>query len=206
MAAALSALAVMQIQQSHFMTVDNFSVLFTMATMYCAVKVAKGHNRLPGGDWTWYGLFGVFFGMAVASRINLAPLAAEIVVAAFIAYAKDWTEHKKGLAALATEVGLRLALAGVLALLTFRVTQPMSFRAETGDTTILTLHLNPEWTASVAASSRENSGIGSGPPGEQWTNRPAHHIPLDQHGSMGPGAAARAAGLGRFPVGGLAGV
>ena len=123
-----------------------------------------GHNRLAGGDWTWYGLFGVFFGMALASRINLAPLAAEIVVAAVIAYAKDWTDRKKDLVTLATEAGLRLALAGVLALLTFRVTQPMSFRAPTGDTTILTLHLNPEWTASVAASSNENSGIGAARP------------------------------------------
>ena len=86
MAAALSALAVMQIQQSHFMTADNFAVLFTMLTLYCAVRVVKG------GGWTWYGLFGVFFGMALASRINLAPLAAEIVVAAVIAYADDWTQ------------------------------------------------------------------------------------------------------------------
>jgi YYY domain-containing protein len=177
MAAALSALAVMQIQQSHFMTVDNFSVFFTMCTMLCAVMVAKGDRRLPGGQWTWYGLFGVFFGMAVASRINLAPLAAEIIVAAFIAYARDWNDRKKDLVTVATEAGLRLALAGIVSLLSFRVTQPMSFRAETGDTTLLTVHLNPEWTASLAASSDENSGIGAGPPGEQWTNRPAIIFP-----------------------------
>ena len=171
MAAALSALAVMQIQQSHFMTVDNFSVLFTMCTMYSAVRVAKG------GGWKWYGLFGVFFGMALASRVNLAPLAAEVVVAAFIAYARDWTDRKTDLVTLGTEAGLRLALSGVVAFLSFRATQPMSFRAETGDTTILTLHLNPEWTASLVASSNENSGIGAGPPGEQWTNRPAIVFP-----------------------------
>ncbi|MGH7461957.1 MAG: glycosyltransferase family 39 protein, partial [Longimicrobiales bacterium] len=41
LAAALSALAVMQIQQSHFMTVDNFAVLFTVLAMYCAVRVAQ---------------------------------------------------------------------------------------------------------------------------------------------------------------------
>ncbi len=171
LAAALSSLAVMQIQQSHFMTADNFAVLFTMLTMYCAVRVSKG------GGWKWYGLFGVFFGMAMASRINLAPLAAEIVVAAVIAYAKDWTERKKDLVTLATEAGLRLALAGAASLLTFRVTQPMTFRAEKGDTTILTVHLNPEWSASMAVAQAESNGEGGGPPGEQWTNRPALVFP-----------------------------
>jgi YYY domain-containing protein len=169
LAAALSALAVMQIQQSHFMTADTFAVLFTLGAMYCAVRVAKG------GGWRWYALFGVSFGMALASRINIAPLAAEILVAAVIAYAKDWTARKKDLLALGTDAGLRLVLAGLAAFLTFRVTQPMTFRAEMGDTTILTFHLNPEWSASLAVAQAESSGqSGGGPPGEQWTNR----IPL----------------------------
>ena len=94
LAAALSALAVMQIQQSHFMTVDNFAAFFTVCTMYCAVRVASVRGKPAGRGWLWYGLFGVFFGMALASRINLAPLAAEIVVAAVIAYAKPWTDRK----------------------------------------------------------------------------------------------------------------
>jgi hypothetical protein len=38
---ALSALAVMQIQQSHFMTVDNFAVLFSTLSVYCAVRAAQ---------------------------------------------------------------------------------------------------------------------------------------------------------------------
>src|SRR5438874_3365443 len=100
-----------------------------------------------------------------------------VIVVVVIVYVKDWNERKKDLVTLATEAGLRLALAGVVSLLSFRLTQPMSFRAETGNTTLLTLHLNPEWTASLAASSDENSGIGAGPPGEQWTNRPAIVFP-----------------------------
>ncbi len=173
MAAALSALAVMQIQQSHFMTVDSFAVLFTAGSMYCAVRVAVDKKRSRSGGWTWYALFGAFFGMALASRINLAPLAAEIVVAAVIAYADEWKQRKQDLMGLAIDAGLRLAVAGAASFLVFRVTQPMSVRAETGDTTILTLHLNPEWSASMAVASAESSGeSGGGPPGEQWTNRP----------------------------------
>jgi hypothetical protein len=77
LAAALGALAVMQIQQSHFMTSDNFALLFSTAAMYCAVRAAEPLARRTffGADWLWYGLFGIAFGMAVASRINLALLA-----------------------------------------------------------------------------------------------------------------------------------
>jgi hypothetical protein len=184
LAAALSALAPMQIQQSHFMTADNFAVLFVALAMYCAVRVITPlHSQIKYGSvgvWPWYALFGVFLGMAVASRINLAPLAGLIVVAAGIANyesifrEKDNTQfvHNTG------RVIGQLVLAGAIAALTFRVTQPMSFRADTGDTTIFTLNPNPEWVVSMQVAQAESSGQGGGPPGEQWTNRPALIFPL----------------------------
>ncbi|HLB49408.1 MAG TPA: DUF2298 domain-containing protein [Anaerolineales bacterium] len=174
LAAALSALAVMQIQQSHFMTSDNFAVFFVTLTMYCAVRVAQK------GEWWWYGLFGVSFGMAVASRVNLAPLAVEIVVAAFIANSGELLHEKTDTRLTAGFGGTMamLALAGIASLVTFRVLHPMSFRAPSGDTTIFTLTPNPDWTASLAVAQAESSGVGGGPPGEQWTNRPAIIFPL----------------------------
>lgn len=191
LAAALSALAVMQIQQSHFMTADNFGTLFTALSMYAAVRVATDRPRARrlaakagppparGGThtWLWYALFGVFFGMALASRVNLLPLAAEIIVAAVIAYAAEWQRGPRDRTALLTDALLRLSLAGVMTLLTFRVTQPMTFRATTGDTTLLTLQPNQEWLDSMAVAASESSGAG-GPPAEQWTNRPALLFPL----------------------------
>lgn len=201
LAAALSALAVMQIQQSHFMTADNFAGLFTALSMYCAVRAAQASDTLAlphshaerptppqsvwaygrMGAWVWYALFGIAFGMALASRINLLPLFGEILVAAFIAYADRWLKEqseKRDPTNLLIEAGWRIALAGVLALITFRVTQPMSFRAETGDTTIFTIRPNPEWSESMAVAQAESSGLGGGPPGEQWTNRPALIFPF----------------------------
>ncbi|MBP7691297.1 MAG: glycosyltransferase family 39 protein, partial [Anaerolineales bacterium] len=173
LAAALSALAVMQIQQSHFMTADNFGVLFTALALYAAVRVAQAP---PAGraSWGWAALFGVFFGMCLASRINLAPLAGLIVVAAALAHRAVW-ERAPGAA---LQRGLLLCvLAGLVALLTFRVTQPMAFRAKTGDTTIFTVTPNQEWLDSLAVAQSESSGVGGGPPGEQWTNRPALVFP-----------------------------
>jgi len=172
LAAALSALAVMQIQQSHFMTADNFGVLFTAMAMYCAVRVAQGD------DWKWYAGFGVAFGMALASRINLLPLIAEIFAAAFIAYFDQWLDTRQDPFKIAWEAGMRLALALVMAFLAFRVTHPMAFRAETGDTSFFTLEPNFDWTESMAVAQSESSGIGGGPPGEQWTNRTALVFPF----------------------------
>jgi 4-amino-4-deoxy-L-arabinose transferase-like glycosyltransferase len=201
LAAALSGLAVMQIQQSHFMTVDNFATLFSALAMYCAVRAAQTPTPilrpLPlfafsrsapevnrsgvangggsgWGPWVWHALFGVFSGMAVASRINLVVLFGMILIAALIAHADDWQKGKADLAAIV----LRLALAGVAALLTFRVTQPMSFRAEKGDTTLFTIRPNPEWVESMKVAQAESNLLAGGPPAEQWTNRPMIVFPF----------------------------
>jgi YYY domain-containing protein len=182
LAAALSALAVMQIQQSHFMTVDTFAALFTALTMYCAVRAASpappdSQTRYESvSGWGWYALFGLFFGMALASRINLLPLFGEILVAAGIAYARQ-KERQSALPDL-TRFVLGVILAGVIGLLTFRLTQPMSFRAQEGDTTLLTLNPNPEWVESMKVAQAESSGVGGGPPGEQWTDRPVLLFPF----------------------------
>jgi YYY domain-containing protein len=185
-AAALAALAPMEIQQSHFMTADNFSTFFTALAMYGAVRVATpspiSDFRKWGraGEGVWYAFFGMAFGMAVACRVNLLPLAAEIVVAAVIANHQSLFSEKsdaKFTRALAKVTGL-LVVAGVAALLTFRLLQPMSFRAASGDTSLLTVTPNPDWTLSIQIASAQNNGEGAGPPGEQWTNRPAIVFPF----------------------------
>jgi len=181
LAAALSALAVMQIQQSHFMTSDTFGTFFTTLSIYAAIQACltgiealDGKNRTP--VWVWYALFGVAFGMTVAARINLAVLAAVIVVAALVVLVEQRDRNvdagRPGFSrAMLVQAFLLLALAGVLSLATFRVTQPMTFRAKTGDTTLLTLQPNQDWMDSMKVAQDESNGINAGPPGEQWTNR-----------------------------------
>jgi YYY domain-containing protein len=170
LAAALGALAVMEIQQSHFMTADTFALLFATTAMYGAVQVSQG------GGWKWYVWFGVFGGMAVASRINVAVVFAEIVVAAVVA---EFGPRRDGAPRRSLwDVFLLLALAGVVGGATFRVTQPMAFRATTGDTTLFTLTPNSDWVETMKASAAENNGINAGPPGEQWTNRPILVFPF----------------------------
>ena len=194
LAVALSSMAVLQIQQSHFMTVDNFAVLFTMLSMYFAVRIvqepalvrrsapgdaaADGYRPVRRGWWL-YILFGVFFGMALASRINLLPLAGMVIVAAFVSTADLRLHYRHDLDDVLLYTALLLVVSGLAAFITFRLTQPMSFRAETGNTTLLTLHINPTWLENMREASQESNGIGGGPPQEQWANRPVLFFPFE---------------------------
>ncbi len=171
LATALSALAVMQIQQSHFMTVDNFAVLFSTLSVYCAVRAAQK------GGWSWYALFGTFYAMTLASKINLAPLGVLIALAAWMSHRERWNNGELTPLRRFGPAAAQMALAVAVTLLVFRVTQPMSFRAPTGDTGFFTIQLNPDFVRSMKVSLEESNG-GGGPPAEQWTNRPAIIFPF----------------------------
>lgn len=192
LAAALSALAVMQIQQSHFMTVDNFAVLFATLAMYAGVRIAQQPCLLrpacadparpspyrPNPQmWKWCLVFGVALGMALACKINLLPLGGMLLVALFLSVADLRLKQRGEVGQILGAAALLLAVSAATTLLTFRVTQPMSFRQPVGETTLLTFYPNPDWVRSMALAQAESSGIGGGPPGEQWAHRPVILFP-----------------------------
>jgi hypothetical protein len=172
---ALSALAVTQIQQSHFMTIDNFGVMFAALGMYCAVRAAQR------GGFRWYALFGCFYGMTLASRPNFAPLGAMIAVAVLIG---QWDRIKNLTLPQLSRYGLPIAMFGLAVfatVLSFRIAQPMAFRESTGDTGFITFHLNPDWLERMRYAEQVSGGSGyiaGYPPAEHWANRPAIISPL----------------------------
>jgi 4-amino-4-deoxy-L-arabinose transferase-like glycosyltransferase len=195
LAAALSSLAVLQIQQSHFMTVDNFATLFATICLYICVRIAKQsplylanratkeapHSsayRVDRCAWIWFALFGVTFGMALATKINLLPLGGMLLVATGIGVADLKLKTRQNLGQIIRRALLLLFFAAIVTAISFRLTQPMSFRALKGDTTLLTLHLNPDWVESMKVAQQESNGEIGGPPAQQWANRPAILYPL----------------------------
>lgn len=191
LATALSALAVMQIQQSHFMTVDNFGSFFTTLGLFACVQITqhpalnrteqqpgKSSYQIDRGNWGWYLLFGAAFGLALACKVNLLPVGGLVLIAAFISIADLKLGSLADLRRILLVVGVMLALCFVTAGLVFRVTQPMSFRTVGGDTGFFNLQPNPDWVESMKVASAESSGQGGGPPGEQWAHRPAIIFPL----------------------------
>jgi hypothetical protein len=191
LASALSALAVMQIQQSHFMTVDNFGSFFTTLGLFACVQIAqnpllKRTEQQPGktsyqidrSNWGWYLLFGAAFGLALACKVNLLPVGGLVLVAAFMSIADLKLGSMADLRRILLVVGVMLAVCFVTAGLIFRVAQPMSFRTVGGNTGFFNLQPNPDWVESMKVASAESSGQGGGPPGEQWAHRPAIIFPL----------------------------
>ena len=108
---------------AHFGTVDAMANLFSALTILFAVLVQREGKLIN------YALFGIFFGCAVASRINLVPLAALIVVAALMQMMPVFDSRvapgERNRALLYHTGGL--VLAGFLSLLCFRVFNPYAF-------------------------------------------------------------------------------
>lgn len=125
LAALLLALSVMAIQQSHFFTVDNWAAALCTIAFYWAVRAA-GELRAR-----WYVLFGVFTGLAMASRINVAPVALLSGVSGAIWLSRRVTRWgdllRKPGADWAAAVVACGALAALSAALTFRVAMPYAF-------------------------------------------------------------------------------
>jgi hypothetical protein len=70
------AASVLNIQQSHFFTVDTFTNVPILLAFWCALDIAEGK---PGRAFVYAG---AAFGLALAGRINIAPFAVVLMAAA----------------------------------------------------------------------------------------------------------------------------
>lgn len=163
LAACLYAAAPLAIQKAHFGTVNAIAAFFVVLALYFAVLVQQRGRLLP------YLLFGLACGAAVASRINLAPLAGMIFVAAAFQAMPAFDRrlsHGQRNALLARQV-LGLILAGFGAFLAFRLFNPYAFNGPG----LLGLLPNERWIANLAEVSRGVGGAQDYPPNWQWLAR-----------------------------------
>ncbi|MCJ7715568.1 MAG: glycosyltransferase family 39 protein, partial [Anaerolineales bacterium] len=161
--AAFSAFAVLQIQQSHFFTVDTFATFFTLLAVYFAVEVVtvKDHKV----DLVSYLFFGVALGMAAASKINAAPVALTLPLAGFI-YWINLPEDKRE--SLAPKIFFYLVIAALVSLISFRIFQPYAFQGPG----FFNFSLNENWVSGLKSLSAQTSGDVDFPPALQWARRP----------------------------------
>jgi len=78
LAASLMSLSVMNIQLSHFYTVDTFANLFVVGTIYFVLRANES------GRWLDHALTGLLFGLGLASKLNVIILILPIVIGAGI--------------------------------------------------------------------------------------------------------------------------
>ncbi|MEW5719527.1 MAG: glycosyltransferase family 39 protein, partial [Chloroflexota bacterium] len=69
------AASALDIQQSHFFTVDTFTNVPILLAFWCALDIAEGKH------WRAFVWAGAAFGLALAGRINIAPFAAVLIAA-----------------------------------------------------------------------------------------------------------------------------
>lgn len=136
-AAALSALAVLPIQQAHFFTVDSTANLFVILCLAgCVGLIASTRARFSSARIWGYALFaGLMAGCAIASKISTWPLVAMLILSIAIALIRD--PHRSLTALLIAIVAT--GLAGVATFAAFRVGQPYSFIGNSERELMLTL-------------------------------------------------------------------
>ena len=182
LAATFSTLAVLQIQQSHFFTVDTFANFFMFLAIYFVVRVGEEVQQWRGDDLTvmqflrhplfWLSIgFGLAMGMAMASKINAAPLAALLPAAYLIGLVnnKKTTENSNSTNP-DRKVGLVIAylLVGALAaLVAFRIFQPYAFSGPG----FFGVKPNPAWIANIREQRGQASGDVDVPFALQWARR-----------------------------------
>ncbi len=122
-----------------------------------------------------YALFGVALGGAVASRINVAPLAGIIVLVAALRAlpALDRRLHRALRGRLTAYAMTGVVVAGLASFVVFRLLQPHAF-AGPG---IFGLKFNPGWREDIAEAAYLTSGNWDAPPNHQWASRTPYFFP-----------------------------
>jgi YYY domain-containing protein len=217
LAAAFSAATVLQIQQSHFFTMDTFITMFSFLAFYFAVQVAMtnsgsrksngvfheqskveqdtpGFVPSPDTDATPPDLvspietrvihfkqllvrffrdplfmsslgFGIALGMAVASKLNAAPMAF-VLPAAMIVHIISLPPKERERKVI--PIFCYLALAAVVSLLVFRICQPYAFSGPG----FFGLKFNPQWLNNIREQRAQSGRNVDFPPAMQWARRP----------------------------------
>ncbi len=154
------------------------ALLLDALAPWAALLVALGGVALLIVDVTDladYALFGVALGAAVASRINVAPLAGIIALAAAIRLlplldrALDRAQRSHILAHTLSGV----MAAAVVALVVFRLLQPHAFLGPD----IWGLRFNPGWLDDAREAATLTSGQWDAPPNHQWASRTPYLFP-----------------------------
>lgn len=163
LAALLGAATVLQIQQSHFYTADIFATFFVVAAFYFIVRFGDSNS------WADVLASGAASGLAMASRINVAPILGIVGLAA-LAHVFRHSKQTDRTTTLESAIA-RIVIAAVAAAIVFRIFMPYAFDG--------LLKFDERWSNNMnyirTLISGEDPG---GPPGVQWTDRTPIVFPL----------------------------
>jgi 4-amino-4-deoxy-L-arabinose transferase-like glycosyltransferase len=195
--AAFSAMAVSQIQQSHFFTMDTVITFYTFLAFYFAARIsmengyltapaqavpvegevgdesAPGEDRPAGGFWRTF-VHSPYIGLSLAFGVSLGLAVSSKLNAASIAWLLPFALVVQLLRLPAEQRGRwwnhapgYMILGGVASLVVFRLFQPYAFSGPS----ILGLKPNPQWVANIRELLSQSTGDVDFPPALQWARR-----------------------------------
>jgi YYY domain-containing protein len=198
LAAALSAFTVLNIQQSHFFTMDTFFSFFTLLAVYFAVRVSlvereskavhsNGANNPVSPDGEAGALSPTFvsrladlikqpyFGLSIAFGIALGCAVASKLSAAPVAFVLAvafgviiFRKPARERSRWLMNAIIYLGVAAFVSVLVFRILQPYAFLGPG----FFGLRPNPQWVANIKEQRSQAAGFIDFPPNLQWAYRP----------------------------------
>jgi YYY domain-containing protein len=192
-ASFLLALAVLNIQGSHYFTVDTFLTFFVELTIWFTLDVVEGKG------WPAFVALGLSMGFTLASKVSVFLLAVVIGLGAWLWVRRQVLEGQGFKRALLRAAG-GLILAALVAIAIFRVAQPYAWAGPNYDRwdfvpepwgerlrvfeklpepirAVITP--NPQWVADIVSAGAQQTGEADLPWGRQWTERTPWLYPLE---------------------------
>jgi YYY domain-containing protein len=181
LASILYAATVFSIQQAHFGTTDATTNFFVALALYFAVRTQGS------GKWWDYVGFGIGLGAAVASRVNVAPLAGVIIVVAIYRMLPSFDSrlNVRERSNIAMTQFLYLVLAGIVSIFVFRIGNPYAFEGP-GFFGIIP---SERYIKTLGQAQFYVGGEYESPPNWQWVNRAGYLFPLSNMVLWGMGVA-----------------
>jgi len=168
--ALLLTFTALMIQTAHYATVDSIALFFVTTTFSLCLYASRQQR------FGWFALAGLMLGLAVASKPNA------LITLGFLALpvleeirTRGWQSlmprpsrmFRSPRPAHAFPILLATLLALVVALLTFRFTQPYAFAGPSP----WSFRLDPRWTSALSYWSQMQANKIDYPPSIQWANR-----------------------------------
>jgi YYY domain-containing protein len=192
-ASLLLALAVLNIQGSHYFAVDTFLTFFVMLTLWFTLDVAEGKG------WLSFVGLGVTMGLTLSCKVSVFLLVLVVALGAWFGVRRRIAGGEEpGRATLRTTLGL--ILAAFVAIVVFRIAQPYAWAGPNYDAwdsvpdpwgerfrvlerlpePIRAIAMpNPQWVADIIAAGAQQTGEADLPWGRQWTERTPWLYPLE---------------------------
>ncbi len=192
-ASFLLALAVLNIQGSHYFAVDTFLTFFVGLTLWFTLDLVEGKG------WLSFAALGLSMGFTLACKVSVFLLVVVIALGAWLRVRNQvWAGDRPARAFLKTAIGLGLAV--LLAIGVFRVAQPYAWAGPNyvgwdtvpepwGERFRIFQHVpepiravfmpNPQWIADIVSAGAQQTGEADMPWGRQWTERTPWLYPLE---------------------------